>query len=56
MIIRVMGLCIPLFHYYVRKHQVPLWAVWGKGDIVFVPKGAEAFQRDWGAETEEKDI
>lgn len=31
---------------YLRKHQPPLLAVWGKNDPFFVPPGAEAFKRD----------
>jgi pimeloyl-ACP methyl ester carboxylesterase len=33
-------------HEYFRKSQVPLLAVWGKGDPIFVPAGAEAFKED----------
>ena len=36
----------PKVHEYFRKTQVPLLAVWGKGDPIFVPPGAEAFERD----------
>lgn len=36
----------PDFHQYFRKSQVPLLAVWGKNDVIFVPAGAEAFKRD----------
>ena len=36
----------PTFHTYFRESQVPLLAVWGKGDPAFVPPGAEAFKRD----------
>ncbi|KAF2795824.1 alpha/beta-hydrolase [Melanomma pulvis-pyrius CBS 109.77] len=31
---------------YFRKTQVPLLAVWGKNDPMFIPPGAEAFKRD----------
>jgi pimeloyl-ACP methyl ester carboxylesterase len=31
---------------YFRKSQVPLLAVWGKNDPVFIPAGAEAFRKD----------
>jgi pimeloyl-ACP methyl ester carboxylesterase len=31
---------------YLRKHQPPLLAVWGKNDPFFIPPGAEAFKRD----------
>ncbi|MFD0369265.1 alpha/beta fold hydrolase [Streptomyces sp. NPDC127114] len=36
----------PAFHEYFRSSRVPLLAVWGEGDEVFVPAGAEAFRRD----------
>jgi pimeloyl-ACP methyl ester carboxylesterase len=36
----------PRFHEYFRKSQVPLLAVWGKNDLIFIPPGAEAFKRD----------
>ncbi|MFB9516543.1 alpha/beta fold hydrolase [Streptomyces purpureus] len=36
----------PAFHEYFRRSQVPLLAVWGEGDEVFVPAGAQAFRRD----------
>lgn len=36
----------PQFQEYFRKSQVPLLAVWGKNDLIFVPPGAEAFKRD----------
>ncbi|MFE5483569.1 alpha/beta fold hydrolase [Streptomyces sp. NPDC056527] len=36
----------PAFHDYFRTTQVPLLAVWGEGDEVFVPAGAKAFGRD----------
>ncbi len=31
---------------YLRKHQPPLLAIWGKNDPFFIPPGAEAFKRD----------
>ena len=34
------------WHVALRKAQVPLLAVWGKDDPIFVPAGAEAFKRD----------
>ncbi|MFF9848485.1 alpha/beta fold hydrolase [Streptomyces litmocidini] len=34
------------FQEYFRTSRVPLLAVWGEGDQVFVPAGAEAFRRD----------
>jgi pimeloyl-ACP methyl ester carboxylesterase len=36
----------PAVHEYFRKSQVPLLAIWGKGDPIFVPPGAEAFKQD----------
>ena len=36
----------PLFQEYLRTHQPPFLAVWGKHDPFFLPQGAEAFQRD----------
>ncbi|GHI04755.1 alpha/beta hydrolase [Streptomyces cellostaticus] len=36
----------PAFHAYFRSSQVPLLAVWGAHDEIFVPAGALAFQRD----------
>ncbi|KAG7005666.1 hypothetical protein G7Y79_00018g044730 [Physcia stellaris] len=36
----------PRFHEYFRKSQVPLLAIWGKGDPAFVPEGAKAYKRD----------
>ena len=36
----------PTFQKYFRDTQVPLMAVWGKGDPAFIPPGAEAFKRD----------
>ena len=31
---------------YLRKHQPPLLAIWGRNDPFFLPAGAEAFRRD----------
>ncbi|CAH0339150.1 alpha/beta hydrolase [Rhizobium sp. CECT 9324] len=31
---------------YLRAHQPPVLAVWGKNDPFFIPPGAEAFKRD----------
>jgi pimeloyl-ACP methyl ester carboxylesterase len=31
---------------YLRQHQPPVLAVWGKNDPFFLPPGAEAFKRD----------
>lgn len=36
----------PDWHASLRKAQPSLLAVWGKGDQIFVPAGAEAFRRD----------
>ena len=36
----------PKIQEYFRDSQVPLLAVWGKGDPVFITPGAEAFKRD----------
>ncbi|WP_030904260.1 alpha/beta fold hydrolase [Streptomyces sp. NRRL F-5126] len=36
----------PALHAYFRETQPPLLAVWGKGDAIFGPAGAEAFGRD----------
>ncbi|TCO62716.1 alpha/beta fold hydrolase [Actinocrispum wychmicini] len=36
----------PQFHEYFRTSQVPLLAVWGNGDPIFVPAGASAFRTD----------
>jgi pimeloyl-ACP methyl ester carboxylesterase len=36
----------PKFQEYFKKSQVPLLAVWGKNDVIFVPAGAEAFKKD----------
>lgn len=36
----------PAWHAYLRSHQPPVLAVWGKNDPIFAPEGATAFQRD----------
>jgi pimeloyl-ACP methyl ester carboxylesterase len=36
----------PKVHQYFRDSQVPLLAVWGAGDEIFGPAGAEAFRND----------
>ncbi|WP_089099303.1 alpha/beta fold hydrolase [Streptomyces hyaluromycini] len=36
----------PRVHQYFRDSQVPLLAVWGAGDGIFGPEGAEAFRQD----------
>lgn len=34
------------WHAYFREHQPPTLVVWGKGDFVFTPAGAEAYRKD----------
>jgi pimeloyl-ACP methyl ester carboxylesterase len=34
------------WHAYFRKFQPPALIVWGKGDFVFTPAGAEAYRKD----------
>ncbi|MHA7262438.1 alpha/beta fold hydrolase [Arthrobacter sp. TMN-37] len=36
----------PRLHEYFRKSQVPLLAVWGRNDLIFIHPGATAFSRD----------
>jgi pimeloyl-ACP methyl ester carboxylesterase len=36
----------PRFQEYFRTRRPPLLAVWGRNDLIFVAKGAEAFKRD----------
>jgi pimeloyl-ACP methyl ester carboxylesterase len=36
----------PEWHAALKKAQPPLLAVWGGGDVIFIPAGAEAFRRD----------
>jgi pimeloyl-ACP methyl ester carboxylesterase len=36
----------PEFHEYFRKSQVPVLAIWGKNDPIFIPPGAEAYKKD----------
>jgi pimeloyl-ACP methyl ester carboxylesterase len=36
----------PEFQRYLRQHQPPLLAIWGRNDPFFLPPGAEAFRRD----------
>jgi pimeloyl-ACP methyl ester carboxylesterase len=36
----------PKWQAYLREHQPPLLALWGKNDPFFIPAGAEAFKRD----------
>jgi pimeloyl-ACP methyl ester carboxylesterase len=33
-------------HAYLREHQPPVLAIWGRNDPFFVPPGAEAFRKD----------
>jgi pimeloyl-ACP methyl ester carboxylesterase len=36
----------PKVHDWFRHRQVPLLAIWGKGDPAFIPPGAQAFKKD----------
>ncbi|GAB5590721.1 hypothetical protein Unana1_05621 [Umbelopsis nana] len=36
----------PQFQAYIKERKVPVLAVWGKNDPIFIPPGAEAFKRD----------
>ena len=36
----------PEWQSYLRTHQPPLLAIWGKHDPFFIPAGAEAYKRD----------
>lgn len=36
----------PRLHEYFRSSEVPLLAVWGRGDKIFGPAGAQAFAQD----------
>jgi pimeloyl-ACP methyl ester carboxylesterase len=36
----------PKLHEYLRTSGVPVLAVWGRGDEIFAPAGAEAFAKD----------
>jgi pimeloyl-ACP methyl ester carboxylesterase len=36
----------PEWQAWMRKTKVPLLAIWGKNDPIFIPPGAEAFTRD----------
>jgi pimeloyl-ACP methyl ester carboxylesterase len=36
----------PALHAYLREHQPPVLAVWGRGDEIFGPDGARAFADD----------
>lgn len=35
----------PKWQEYVERSQVPVLAVWGKGDLAFVPAGAQAYRK-----------
>lgn len=39
-------LLYPELHEFLRERQVPVLAVWGQGDPIFAPAGAEAFAKD----------
>jgi pimeloyl-ACP methyl ester carboxylesterase len=34
------------WHRYFRQYQPPMLVMWGKGDFVFAPAGAEAYRKD----------
>lgn len=36
----------PAWQAYLREHQPPTLVVWGQGDPVFLPPGAEAYKKD----------
>jgi pimeloyl-ACP methyl ester carboxylesterase len=36
----------PKLHEYLRASETPVLAVWGEGDPIFRPAGAQAFARD----------
>ena len=36
----------PQWHEYLRKSGVPVLAIWGQNDVIFIKAGAEAFARD----------
>ena len=35
----------PQFHEYFKKSKVPILAIWGKNDIIFIAPGAEAYKQ-----------
>ncbi len=39
-------LAYPEWQAYLRKHQPPVLAIWGKNDPFFTPPGAESFKKD----------
>ncbi len=36
----------PLYQEFLRAKKPPVLAIWGRNDLFFVPRGAEAFRRD----------
>lgn len=36
----------PQFQAYIKDNNIPVLALWGKNDSIFIPPGAEAFKRD----------
>lgn len=36
----------PEFQKWFKESNVPILAIWGKNDVIFIPPGAEAFKRD----------
>ena len=36
----------PKFHEYFRSSKVPILAVWGKNDVIFIAPGAEAYKKN----------
>ena len=36
----------PEFQRFFRESGVPIFAIWGKNDVIFIPPGAEAFKMD----------
>ena len=36
----------PRFQAYLRESRVPVLAIWGKNDPIFIPPGAEAYKKD----------
>jgi pimeloyl-ACP methyl ester carboxylesterase len=36
----------PKFHDFLRSSRVPVLAIWGKNDTIFIPPGAEGFKKD----------
>jgi pimeloyl-ACP methyl ester carboxylesterase len=44
----------PRFQAWIRDSRVPILAIWGKNDTIFVPAGAEAFQKSRGRDGAEE--